>query len=303
MNENLISILERQLLQYRSFFAAGIIFKMRRFFSNPVKILIRMSQLKVWKNKFFLVKTKTFFGYTMTIHSFEYCLWFSGCLDGAEIGLQKYLIKHIQKNEVFMDIGAHHGFYSLLAHRLTDSALAQVHAFEPTDTHFPILKQNTKDYGNIVINKRAVCSGLGDRVFYETLGAGRTIEKNFFKNVASVKLSDFKEIKISCVTLDAYCAEKNIKPTFLKIDVEGSEYEVLLGGKKTIEEYHPVIVMEVWSKPHDNTNHIKAIDFLREMKYQAFKIKEDGEIMPIEYFKLIESLSIPNSSDNYLFQS
>lgn len=48
------------------------------------------------------------------------------------------------------------------------------------------------------------------------------------------KISVFK-------TLDSL----NIKPFFVKIDTEGSEYDILAGGKKTIKNYNPIILLEV----------------------------------------------------------
>lgn len=48
------------------------------------------------------------------------------------------------------------------------------------------------------------------------------------------KISVFK-------TLDSL----NIKPFFVKIDTEGSEYDILIGGKKTIQKYNPIILLEV----------------------------------------------------------
>jgi len=48
------------------------------------------------------------------------------------------------------------------------------------------------------------------------------------------KISVFK-------TLDSL----NIKPFFVKIDTEGSEYDILMGGKRTIKNYNPIILLEV----------------------------------------------------------
>lgn len=302
MHENLILTLEQRLENFNNLFHTGLINKLKRFFLYPVKIVVRMIRLRVANGKNFLVKTKTFFNYPMTVHVSESCLWFSGCLNGAEIGLQKYLILNLRPDTVFFDVGAHHGFYSLLAHRLIEKDLGEIHAFEPTDTHFSILKKNTKSFSNIYSNKNAVCSKVEKRIFYETIGAGSTIEKDFFKNVSSVQLSDFKTIEVSCITLDTYCVEHDVKPTFIKIDVEGSEYEVLSGGLRLLQEESPIIAMEVWSKPYDNTNHIKAIKLLQENKYNAFKINDSGSESLIPYSELIASLDFVGNSDNFIFK-
>ena len=47
-------------------------------------------------------------------------------------------------------------------------------------------------------------------------------------------------IKIKTKTLDSY----NFKPSFLKIDVEGANLDVIKGGWKTITTYKPFIQVE-----------------------------------------------------------
>lgn len=304
MHENLITSLDVRYENYKNLFRPGFLNGLKRFFLHPIKIILRKIQIKLIKDVFLLVQTETFFGYPMTIHSFEYCLWFAGCLSHTEVGLQKYIIKNFDTHGVFFDVGAHHGFYSLLAHRLIklDNNLGQIHAFEPTDTHFDILKKNTKKFDSIFLNKNAVCASAGEKTFYENIKGKSTIEKNLFKNVPSSKPSDFTNIEVSCITLDTYCAEHNVKPTFIKIDVEGSEYEVLSGGKRVLREDGPIIAMEVWSKPYDNTNHIKAIKLLQENKYNAFKIDDYGSESLISYSDLIASLDSVGNSNNFIFK-
>lgn len=304
MHENLILILEQRLENFNNLFHTGLKIKLQRFFRYPVKILVRLFRLRFANEKNFLVKTKTFFNYPMTVHVSETCLWFSGVLNGAEIGLQKYLILNIKPSSVFFDVGAHHGFYSLLAHHLIelDNNSGQIHAFEPTDTHFDILRKNTKSFSNIYSNKNAVCSKVEKRTFYETIGAGSTIEKDFFKNVSSVQQSDFKTIEVSCVTLDTYCVEHTVRPTFIKIDVEGSEYEVLSGALRLLREDSPIIAMEAWSKPYDNSNHIKALRLLEENNYKAYQIDPSGKELFIEYADLIQMLEIFGNSNNFIFK-
>lgn len=49
---------------------------------------------------------------------------------------------------------------------------------------------------------------------------------------------------VALAALDDLCNEHGYAPTFLKIDVEGMERDVLLGGEMVIREHRPVIMVE-----------------------------------------------------------
>jgi len=275
-------------------------FRLRRIGLHPFKVIFRKLQNKFFKDKPLVVKAKTFFGSCMYIHSFEHSLWFSGFLAGSEVKLQKFIIRNFNSEGVFFDIGAHHGFYTLLSNRLIGNNEGKVHSFEPTDTHFSILKKNVVAKKNIFANKIALCDTKGKKMFYENIRGKSTIEKDFFKNVGNSNPRDFRSIEVVCTTLDDYCYKNNVKPTFIKIDVEGGEYQVLRGGKKILNGCNPVIAMEVWGEPYDNRNHVRAMNFLLKNKYKPFKLNLDGTIKLLDV-ALDESFLKNLGSDNLIF--
>ncbi len=304
--QELLSQLDKNIDYINGFFDPGIKNKLQRFISHPGVVFSRLLHLryKTLRNKFFTVKTKTFFGSPFYTHSYEYNLRLVGCLVGPEVKLQKYVIKNLQPHAVFMDIGAHHGYYAVLASYLmkAEGGRGEVHAFEPTDVHFDVLKANTHTLANVHINKHAICSTKGTRVFYENYGSGSTIDKNFYQKISKVSLDDFHTVNVSCITLDEYCESNAVIPTFLKIDVEGSEYEVLLGSQKVLSNPEVIIAMEAWSKPYDNTNHCKAIKVLEELHFKAHTIDNEGTLVPITYSDLLASLDVPGGTDNFVFK-
>ena len=98
---------------------------------------------------------------------------------------------------------------------------ATFHLFEPNPEFFKELKEKVGDRKNVYLNNY----GLGDKE--EELPYDPSTQ-SFLLSVTNPKLP----IK----TLDWYVKENNIKRIdFLKIDTEGWDYKVLVGGKETIK--------------------------------------------------------------------
>jgi len=125
------------------------------------------------------------------------------------------------KHDVVADIGANIGLTALLF----SSLASKVFAFEPSPSTYKILSTNLARAG--VTNVEAVNIGLGDNTGTKTI----TFSKN---NRSGAYVSDkicpkrghvTEEIKID--TLDNYFSAQKFRPTFLKIDVEGFEQNVI----------------------------------------------------------------------------
>ena len=76
-------------------------------------------------------------------------------------------------------------------------------------------------------------------------------------------------------TLDNYCKKKNIKNiSFLKIDVEGMELDVLKGSENIITKYRPDIFIEINEKKYnDKGQSFKSYLFNFEKEKRNFLIE------------------------------
>lgn len=58
--------------------------------------------------------------------------------------------------------------------------------------------------------------------------------------------AELQRIQVSCITLDSYVRHSNLIPDLIKLDAEGSEYEILLGAADTLGAFRPLVIFECW---------------------------------------------------------
>ncbi|UFH35701.1 FkbM family methyltransferase [Flavobacterium acetivorans] len=177
-----------------------------------------------------------------------------------------FLLHHLKKNHLFIDIGANVGHYSLLAAGICES---RVIAFEPIPSAFSKLKKNI-DLNNLNGKVKIFNLGIGD----ENTFLNFTTNRDAMNSVAQEYDSEI--IRVGVKTLDAILEGE--KPTFLKIDVEGYEYFVLKGAKRVLANEslkYIIIELNFLSAKFGHTNQeifelLTANDFV-PIKYDAKK--------------------------------
>ncbi len=185
-----------------------------------------------------------------------------GCWIGSyEFRKRKRFEEMVKNGFVVYDIGAHVGYYTLLASVLVGSK-GLVYAFEPVPANIDMLRRHVviNAVENVTIFEYALFSRDG---------------KLKFKTSVSSSMGHIDEnggdIEIVAITLDNLIKRGNMRPPdVMKIDVEGSEYEVLIGATGTIEVHHPIIFLAT----HSPSQHRGCIDFLLERGYRVSSIDE-----------------------------
>lgn len=145
----------------------------------------------------------------------------------------------IESGEIFIDCGACFGDTALWAYQQGASA---VYSFEPSPYNFAMLQKN------IEANKHDQ-----DKCF--NLAVGATNAKIPFAagiGMAGASHADAHgNIQVDCVVLDEWLTKHKIKPTFIKFDIEGAEYDALQGCRKTITELKPKLTVCLYHKIQD----------------------------------------------------
>ncbi len=139
--------------------------------------------------------------------------------------------KMIHPGQVVFDVGAHYGYYTLLASVLAGPN-GKVFAFEPSPANIPRLKNHLviNHCDNAEVLELALSDREGTAPFDNQAGSG------------TGHLSPQGRIQVQVTSLDALSARLP-PPNVMKIDCEGAEVEVLTGGEKTIRAAKPAIFL------------------------------------------------------------
>lgn len=182
--------------------------------------------------------------------------------------LTKILMKHVGSGSVFFDIGAHFGYYSLMASRLSGGS-GRVYAFEPSKANYQILRKNVhrNHSENVSTFELAVSDFTGE---IEFSNGSNSYANTVVKGSPIFTESDI--VKVPCMDIDHFVNEQQVnKVDFVKIDIEGHELNALKGAESTLRNYRPAIYLAT----HDN--HCagiseKCISYLHNLGYKSKRV-------------------------------
>jgi FkbM family methyltransferase len=148
----------------------------------------------------------------------------------------KIINKHLKKDAVCIDIGCHLG--EILEVIIKKAPHDNHYAFEPLPKFYQKIKNKYK--ANIYPYALSDKTGEVEFNYVENSPEYSGINKRNYLGLKNPKIS---LIKVKLEKLDNIIP-LNKKIDFIKIDVEGAEYNVLLGGRETILRSKPLIVFE-----------------------------------------------------------
>jgi FkbM family methyltransferase len=153
--------------------------------------------------------------------------------------------RYAQNATTIFDVGANLGIYSLAAASVNPQA--SIHAFEPTPAICRALEQIVlmNRIANVAAHELAVLQSVGDVSLHQCDGGDANDGMNFVSR--SLASATRGRRVVHGTSIDCFCTERKIERIdLLKMDVQGSEYEVLAGARRMIEERRvPVIFSEL----------------------------------------------------------
>ena len=172
----------------------------------------------------------------------------------------------VRPGMTIFDIGAHVGYYSLLAAKLAGPT-GRVHSFEPDPDNYSLLTKNVEEnaYTTITaINQGAAADSGVRELFISGLDNGR-------HSIYRQDLPQKGSVPISTTTVDEYWISQG-SPTvdLVKMDVEGAELDVFKGMEalldgcrdiKLIVELNPALLKSAQVEPAELLNLIRSKGF------------------------------------------
>ena len=153
------------------------------------------------------------------------------------------------ENEIFVDAGAR--FLETSEQLLKKcTTVKKIYAFEPNEIPFNLFEFKNRNMGfdNIKIFKAGLWSDNTKLEFYHD-GAGSSIIKD--SEILNHKGRNVKEEEMTSIDVLKLDDAINDEVTFIKMDIEGAEYEALKGSEKTIKKYKPKLAICVYHRIND----------------------------------------------------
>jgi FkbM family methyltransferase len=207
---------------------------------------------------------------------------------GFETAETHFIQRYLRPGVTVLDIGAHHGFYTLLASRLVGRT-GRVLAFEPSPRERKRLERHVRLNSCSNVRTFRIALGAADKNADLYLVDGAEDWCNSLRPPARDGpggiSGNTRKVGVKVKVLDEFLTELGVsKIDFVKLDVEGAELEVLQGASQLLHSsYRPVFLIEVedirtepWGYKAN-----EIVRFLAQIGYRWFRLSPDGRPSPI----------------------
>lgn len=216
-----------------------------------------------------------------------------------ELGI--ILKKILRPDNVFLDVGANIGYFSLLVANY--SPTIKVISFEPVSELFQKLNENISI--NSIKNITTVNTAVGD--------TNEEIEM-FISANDNLGMSSFqqpenysgKKEKVKVVTIDDWFITSGLtKIDLVKLDIEGSELAALKGMRMMLQNQKPALIIEINPETLSmfGLKPVDICDYLNRLNFDGYKILETGELEDLRQNEIDQTMNAlfihPEKLDTY----
>jgi FkbM family methyltransferase len=177
--------------------------------------------------------------------------------------IQNLLKSELRVGDCYYEVGAHTGFFVLIASRFVGTE-GKIVAFEPDPDNLANLRANVAKNGidQVVVVEAAVWSSPGEVTFERALGESNRTQGR----ILSEPNPRLERIPVKTVQLDELVFGQGYPaPRLIKMDVEGAEWGALQGASRLLSEIKPRLLCEV----HDPGQMDLIQNYLRGFGYEA----------------------------------
>lgn len=154
--------------------------------------------------------------------------------------------KYLESAKCFWDIGASVGYFSVLASQRG----VKTYTFELDKDFIRVLKKHQKEHN------------LDIQIIEKPLGrSGQVIEYENYNGIS----------KGNAISADEFLEKTGNFPDLIKVDIDGAEYDFLVGAESLLTEHNPIIIMEL-----SKSKRGKLISKMKEYGYKKIKELDEG---------------------------
>jgi FkbM family methyltransferase len=238
----------------------------------------------------------------------KFAMW----LDLKDTSIQRYLfflgeweadatkaIKSIlREGDVFFDLGANVGYFSLVGADIVGSG-GRIYAFEAQSTLCSQLRENLSlnEIKNVRVVNVAVTDKVCDLVIEDVSALGN-------RGAATLlpRRSDMPVVKVAGTSVDDFCFSEGIeRVSLIKMDIEGSEMLALRGMRALLScPQAPTLLCEI-NEPllqRMGSSGDELRSYLADLGYEAYELTEGG---PRKLETSVRTLPVNLLGDNYVF--
>ncbi|MBW6482219.1 MAG: FkbM family methyltransferase [Vicingaceae bacterium] len=235
-------------LIYKIIYQPTINFILRNFFKMSGKLLLKPIVISVSGKLKVSYKKHILFLHTNQTCYVSKEIFYNGAKNYEFTTLFEYLIK---QSNVFFDIGANIGYFSVLGEKINPSV--KIFAFEPSVGPLHYLNKNVKEnkLKNVTVINKAVSNIDGRLEFYDVINKKYPWLKHNLNGSNSLQ-NKFGLIKSSSYLVDVTTLQSVIKDNeikqidLIKLDTECTEHLILQSSLDVINKFQPIIICEVY---------------------------------------------------------
>lgn len=203
-----------------------------------------------------------------------------------EQDVTKVIAANVPAGAVCCDVGSHRGF---MAGVLALNGARRVYCFEPNPVNIAALEGLRENNSDLPLTPLGVAVGSADGEAEFALMPETTMGKLSTSSFQSgVERSGV--LKVTVRSLDSLIAAGDIEvPAFLKIDIEGAEYDALQGARQLIADHRPVMLIELHSL--DLLKRCRAL--LEAAGYNTSFVQDRVEMASEAEFHVCHMLAVP----------
>ena len=203
------------------------------------------------------------------------------------------LIARLAPDATCVDIGCNKGIFLDQMRRAAPNG--RFFAFEPVPSLYEVLKSKYGSDARVKVFNTALSSTCGTATFFVNKRDPALSGLSNRPGVARMEPERLEKITVPASTLDALLGDQHVD--FVKIDVEGAEFNVLQGARQLITRSRPVILFEFGLGGADffGVDAAKMFDLLSSFDYAVYTVPD--------YVHGLEALSLVNFTNHFNLNS